>query len=127
MTEKIATVGWLLKSYWNPDSALFKPTGQTEVRLTQGSQPFAITAMMHGSGDEQQQNQPSESSGQQAPQAISQPTSAFTSPLYSGSGDGYEDPQQHSHTLALDCFVHPCHGVCKFRPSSENMGPTERA
>ncbi|WOG26990.1 hypothetical protein [Endozoicomonas sp. 8E] len=118
--EGIVTVGWLLKSYWNPGSPLFKPTGQTEVRLTQGSQPFAITAMMYGSGDDQQQSQLSESSGQQPPQATSQPTSAFTSPLYSGSGDGYEDPQQHSHTLGLDCFVHPCHGVCKFRSHSDS-------
>ncbi|WOG26989.1 hypothetical protein [Endozoicomonas sp. 8E] len=120
--EGIVTVGWLLKSYWNPDSTLFKPSEQTEVRLTQGSQPFAITAMMHGSGDEQQQSQLSESSGQQPPQATSQPTSAFASSLYSGSGDGYGDPQQHSHTLGLDCFVHPCHGVCTFRshPDSAN-------
>ncbi|WOG26978.1 hypothetical protein [Endozoicomonas sp. 8E] len=125
--EEIVTVGWLLESYWNPDSPLFKPTEQAEVRLTQGSQPFAIAAMMHGSGDDQQQSQLSESSGQQAPEATSQPASVFTSPLSSGSGDGYRDPQQHVHTLGLDCFVHPCHGICKLRPPFENMGPAERS
>ncbi|WOG26979.1 hypothetical protein [Endozoicomonas sp. 8E] len=125
--EGIITVGWLLKSYWNSDSPLFKPTEQTEVSLTQGSQPFAIIAMMHGSAYDQQQSQLSESSGQQAPKANSQPASVFTSPLSYGSGDGYGDPQQHSHTLGLDCFVDPCHGVCKFRSSSENTGPAEGA
>ncbi|WOG26985.1 hypothetical protein [Endozoicomonas sp. 8E] len=129
--EGIVTVGWLLKSYWNPGSAMFKPIEQSEMRLTQGNKPFAITTVMHCSGynqqQPQQQSQLSESSGQQAPQAISQPTSAFTSPLSSGSGDGYEDPQQHAHTMGLDCFVHPCHGICKFRPSPENMGPAERS
>ncbi|WOG26992.1 hypothetical protein [Endozoicomonas sp. 8E] len=118
--EGIVTVGWLLKSYWNPDSPLFKPTEQTQVRLTQGNQLYAITTMMYGSGDDQQQSQLPESSGQQAPQTTRQPTSAFTSPLSSGSGDGYEDPQKHSHTLGLDCFVHPCHGVCKFRSYSDS-------
>ncbi|WP_448215869.1 hypothetical protein [Endozoicomonas sp. 2B-B] len=129
--EGIVTVGWLLKSYWNPDSALFKPVEQSEVSLTQGNQPFAITTMMHGSGCDQQQpqqqSQLSKSSGLQAPQATSQPASAFAKPLNSGSGDGYEDPQQHAHTLGLDCFIHPCHGVCKFRPPSENMEPDERS
>ncbi|WOG26987.1 hypothetical protein [Endozoicomonas sp. 8E] len=118
--EGIVTVGWLLKSYWYPDSPLFKPTEQTEVRSTQGSQPFAITVMMHSSRADQQQSQLSESSGQQPPQATSQPTSSFANSLYSGSGDGYADPQQHSHTLGLDCFVHSCHGVCKFRSHSDS-------
>ncbi len=127
--EEIATVGWLLKNYWNPYSALFKLIEQSEIRLTQGNQPFAITTMMHGSGYEQQQPQSQlpESSDQQAPQTTRQPTSAFTNPLSSGSGDGFRDPKQHAHTLGLDCFVHPCHGVCKFRSSSENMGPAERS
>ncbi|WP_422473985.1 hypothetical protein [Endozoicomonas sp. ALB032] len=128
--EGVVTVGWLLKSYWNPDSPLFQPFEQSEMRLTQGNQPFAITIMMHGSGYNQQQphqqSQLPESSGQQAPQANSRPTSAFTNPLSSGSGDGFEDPQQHAHTLGIDCFVHPCHGVCNFRPSSESIGSTER-
>ncbi|WOG26980.1 hypothetical protein [Endozoicomonas sp. 8E] len=126
--EGVVTAGWLLKSYWNPDSELLKPIEQSEMRLILGNQPFAITTMMHGSGYGQQQSQLPESSGQQAPPATShQPTSAFTSPLHSGSGDGYGDPQQNAHTLGLDCFVPPCHGVCKFRSSSENMEPAERS
>ncbi len=125
--ERIVTVGWLLKSYWNPDSPMFKPIEQSEMRLTQGNQPFAITTMIHGSGYVQQpQSQLPESSGQQAPQTTHQPTNAFTNPLSSGSGDGFEDPQQHVHTLGIDCFVHPCRGVCNFRPSSESIGSTER-
>ncbi|WP_422140027.1 hypothetical protein [Endozoicomonas sp. ALC020] len=127
--EGIVTVGWLLKSYWNPDSLLFKPIEQSEMRLSQGNQPFAITTMMHGSGYDQQQpqqqSQLSESSGQRAPQATSQQTGAFTSPLFSGTGDGYGDPQQDTHTLGLDCFVYPCYGVCEFRPSFENTEPDE--
>ncbi|WP_422132408.1 hypothetical protein [Endozoicomonas sp. ALD040] len=129
--EGIVTVGWLLKNYWNPDSSFFKPIKQSGVRLARGNEPIAITTMMHGSGynqqQPQQQSQLSESSGQQAPQAISQQTGSFTSPLYSGFGDGFGDPQQQAHTLGLDCFVHPCYGICIFRSSFENMGPDERS
>ncbi|WOG26993.1 hypothetical protein [Endozoicomonas sp. 8E] len=120
--ETVFAVGWLLKSYGNLDLPLFNPIQQPEATsmLTQGGQPIAITTMMPGSGHDQQQGQQPESSCEQASQATSLPTGSFTSPLYSGSDDGDGDFQEHSHTLCLNCFVHPCHGVCRFRTSSDN-------
>ncbi|WOG27130.1 hypothetical protein [Endozoicomonas sp. 8E] len=118
--EASIAVGWLLKNYWNPDSPLFNLIEQqTASILTQGDYLFAITTMMPDSGNEQQ-GQPSESSCQQAPKTTTYPADPFTTPQHPGSGDGNRDPQQYSHTLGLNCFLHPCHGVCWFRPSSEN-------
>lgn len=55
------------------------------------------------------------------PETPTNPLSSFISLLYSGVGEDNRDPQQHSHTLGLDCYVHPCNGVCIFRPPSESL------
>ncbi|WOG27091.1 hypothetical protein [Endozoicomonas sp. 8E] len=124
--EAVVTVSWLLKSFWNHDSQLFKPIElQATSILTQGDQLFATITMMLGSEHNPRQNQPAESSGQHTPQATSQPTGYFTHLQYSESGDGNGDPQQHSHTLGLNCFIYPCRGVCEFRPSSDSSDPAE--
>ena len=109
-------VGWLLKSYWNPDSSLFKQIDQQEASL---ERQLAIITMP---GDQQaQQHQPSGSSGQQASGTTSY-CANFSLYVYvgigwnSGNGDGGGDggggPQQHVHTLGSNCFVHPCNGWC---------------
>ncbi|WP_448217275.1 hypothetical protein [Endozoicomonas sp. 2B-B] len=110
-----AIVGWLLKSSWNRDSPLFNPIEQQEVSQ---NHPFAVTITVPGSEQDQPQGQPPESSGQQAIQFTTHPLGYLTHLLYSDSGKGNEEPQQHSHTLGLNCFVHPCNGVCRFRQSS---------
>ncbi|WP_257255253.1 MULTISPECIES: hypothetical protein, partial [unclassified Endozoicomonas] len=71
----VAVVGLLLKSYWNSDSPSFN-----SVELPGASQdhPFTITTMMPGSGHNQQPGPPSESSGQEAPEALPQPIGFFT-------------------------------------------------
>ncbi|WOG26802.1 hypothetical protein [Endozoicomonas sp. 8E] len=115
LVEAVITVGWLLKSNWNPDSLLFKPIEQHEASQ---SHLLAITAMMPGS-EHEQQGQPAESSGQQAPRTDTYPKDYFTNLLYSDSGDDSGNPQQHSHTLGLNCFVFPCSDVCQFRQSSD--------
>ncbi|WP_448218195.1 hypothetical protein [Endozoicomonas sp. 2B-B] len=114
-------VAWLLGSYWNPDSPLFSLIKQ------QGGQklPFATITAVFGSGHNQQMYQPSQSSGQQTPQATSQSSGALISPLNSGPGGGDEGPQQDMHTLGLNCFVYPCYGICRFRSSSESREPAE--
>ncbi len=119
--EMTIAAGWFLKSYWNLKSPLFNPNGQiTASILTQGDHPFAITTMTPGAGHYQQQGQPTETSDQQAPKTTAYFTSSFIQSLYFGSADGYRDPRQHSHTLGLNCFIHPCHGVCRLRPSPDN-------
>ncbi|WOG26946.1 hypothetical protein [Endozoicomonas sp. 8E] len=115
--EAVITVSWLLKSYWNPGSPLFNPFEQKKKIQ---DHPFAITTMMAGSEQTPQQAPPSESSGQPVQQAITFPKGYFTQLLYSDSADGDENPQQHSHTLGLNCFVHPCNDVCQFRQSSDS-------
>ncbi|WOG27003.1 hypothetical protein [Endozoicomonas sp. 8E] len=125
--ETVVAIGWLLKSYWNPDSPLFNPVERNEATpaLTQREHPFATITMMFGSGNKQQpcqqQGQASESSNRQVPLA----KGYFTSVLYSRSGDGNEDPQQQQHTLGLNCFVHPCHGVCRIPPASDDKEAAE--
>ncbi|WP_422132396.1 hypothetical protein [Endozoicomonas sp. ALD040] len=129
--EAAIAVSWFLKSYWSPSSLQFNPMEHQEEQqeatsiLRHGDLPFTNIAIMLGSGNNQQpcqqQDQSSESSGQHAPVA----TGYSTSVLYSRSCDGNEDPQQQQHTLGLKCFVQPCYGVCKFRPSSESTGPAE--
>ncbi|WOG28481.1 hypothetical protein [Endozoicomonas sp. 8E] len=117
-------VGWLMDSYWNPDSPLFNPMGQLEASQVH---PFAITTMMlpgQGQGKKDQQNPPS-SSGQQASGAAAQITGFFTSPTDFGSGDGNENPEQQQHTLCFNCFVDSCNGVCKHRPSPDGDRPAE--
>ncbi|WOG27032.1 hypothetical protein [Endozoicomonas sp. 8E] len=124
--EMIAAVGWLLKNYWNPDLPLYNPIEQqTASMLTQGDHPFATIITMYGSRHNLPEYQPPESSGQQAPKANAQPAGSLTNPLYSDNADGNGAPEQLTHNLGLNCFVHPCHGVCRFRPSSDGRGPTE--
>ncbi|WP_257276314.1 MULTISPECIES: hypothetical protein [unclassified Endozoicomonas] len=113
--EAVVAVGWLLKNHWKPISSFLNTIEQQE---TSQDKPFAIITMVHGSGHDQQKDQTSELSGLQAPATNIHPTGSFTALLYSGSGGGIGGPQEHSHTLDLNCFVHPCRGVCQFRPSS---------
>ncbi|WOG28701.1 hypothetical protein [Endozoicomonas sp. 8E] len=120
--EVIVTFSRLLISYWNPDSPLFKPIDQQEsaFMLTQGDHPFANITMMFGSEHDQQQHQPLESSGQQAPRASRHRTGSFNSPRNTGYGHGSGGYEQHQHTQGLNCFVHPCYGVCRFRQSTDS-------
>ncbi|WP_422473938.1 hypothetical protein [Endozoicomonas sp. ALB032] len=115
-------VGQLLKSYWNPDSALLNPIEQMEATsmLTQGDYSLATITAMFSSGQNPPQYQQSKSSGHQASQANKQPAGSFISPLYFGSGGGKGGPQKHSHTLGLNCFIYPCYGVCRFRSSFDS-------
>ncbi|WOG30084.1 hypothetical protein [Endozoicomonas sp. 8E] len=116
--KAVIAVGWLLKSYWNRDSLLFNLIEQQEVSQ---NRPFAVTTVMPGSEHDQPQGQPPESSGQQATEVAAHPAGYLTHFLYPDSGDGNEDPQQDSHTLGLNCFVHPCNGVCRLRQSSGSI------
>ncbi|WOG27117.1 hypothetical protein [Endozoicomonas sp. 8E] len=119
-------VGWLLKSYWNPDLPLFNPIEQRAASiLRQGGQLFVTITTIFGSGHNTSQRPSSESSGKQAPQANNIPRGYLTHLLYSDFGNGNEGPEQESHTLGLNCFVHPCHGVCQFQPASDNSRPFE--
>ncbi|WP_257291668.1 hypothetical protein, partial [Endozoicomonas sp. ONNA1] len=120
--EFVVTAGWLLKNYWNTYSSSFNAIKQKELCQVH---PLAAIITMPGSGNARQQHSPPESSGQRAQEVTARPAGSFNSFLYSDSADGNGDSQQHLHTLGLDCFVFPCHGLCQFRPSSESSGPTE--
>ncbi|WOG26934.1 hypothetical protein [Endozoicomonas sp. 8E] len=121
LLDAVIAAGWLFKSDWSPDSALFNPIGQQAAsKLKRVDLSLAITTMMPGSEHGPQRGQPPESSDQQTPQAISCATGYFTHLFCSNSGDGNESPQQHSHTLGLNCFVYPCNAVCQFRKSSDS-------
>ncbi|WOG28494.1 ankyrin repeat domain-containing protein [Endozoicomonas sp. 8E] len=130
-SEAFVLVGWLLKSYWKPDSLLFNPLEKPGVAsmMSQGDEPFTITRMMLPGNNQQQNgqgNQQPSSSGQQASGTSSnQPGSYSTSPLSSGSGGGNEGSEQHQHTLGLDCYVDSCHGVCKLRSSTDSKASAE--
>ncbi len=130
-SEAFVLVGWLLKSYWNPDSLLFNPLEKPGVAsmMSQGDEPFTITRMMLPGNNQQQngqRNQQPSSSGQQASGTSSnQPGSYSSSPLSSGSGGGNEGSEQHQHTLGLDCYVDSCHGVCKLRSSTDSKASAE--
>ncbi|WOG27124.1 hypothetical protein [Endozoicomonas sp. 8E] len=110
-------VVWLLKSYWSPHSPLFKPIE----RQTGQIHTFAAITTAPDSGDSPSQ---SASADQQAPPANASPTGSFTGFLYSDSAGGNGDPQQHQHTLGLDCFVSPCNGVCRYRLSYSSREPS---
>ncbi|WP_422135736.1 ankyrin repeat domain-containing protein [Endozoicomonas sp. ALD040] len=130
-SEAFVLVGWLLKSYWNPDSLLFNPLEKPGVAsmMSQGDEPFTITRMMLPGNNQQQngqRNQQPSSSGQQASGTSSnQPGSYSSSPLSSGSGGGNEGSEQHQHTLGLDCYVDSCNGVCKLRSSTDSKESAE--
>ncbi|WP_257254051.1 ankyrin repeat domain-containing protein [Endozoicomonas sp. SESOKO3] len=89
------------------------------------AQPLTAIITMPGSGNDQPQHPPSASSGQQAQETTIGPTGSFNNFLNSDSASagGNGGSQQHLHTLGLDCFVSPCHGVCQFRPSSDSSRP----
>ncbi|WP_257282218.1 ankyrin repeat domain-containing protein [Endozoicomonas sp. ISHI1] len=120
--EVVVAVGWLLKSYCNTEPQSFNIIIQKELHQFH---PLAAIITMPGSGNTRQQCSPSDSSGQQARAANVEPTGSFNSFLYSDSADGSGGSQQHQHTLGLDCFVFPCHGVCQFRPLSDSSEPAE--
>ncbi|WP_422138843.1 hypothetical protein [Endozoicomonas sp. ALC020] len=124
--EAAVAVGWLLKSYWNPDSTLFNSLEQPSTSmLLKGSCPFSAITAMFGSEHNAPQHTPSETPGQQAPQTTTQPTGAPIRLVNSDSGGGNGGHQQHLHTLGLNCFIHPCHGVCQFQLLSNNTGLAE--
>ncbi|WP_257255386.1 MULTISPECIES: hypothetical protein [unclassified Endozoicomonas] len=117
----VVAIGWLLKSDWKPDSPLFDSIERLNLIQQQGASqnhPLEVIATMPAPEQGQPQYQLPESSGQQAPEATYRPIGYFTRLLYSDPDDGNEGPQPNLHTLGLDCFVHPCHGVCSFRPPS---------
>ncbi|WOG29015.1 hypothetical protein [Endozoicomonas sp. 8E] len=120
--DMVVAVGWFLKNYWNPDSPLFKSIARQELNHRH---PFAIITAMFGSGENPPQYPPSKSSGQPASQAATQFTGSIASSLNSGSGGDNRDPLQHWHTLGLNCFVYPCHGVCRFQTLSDSSGSSE--
>ncbi len=126
--EVVFGVVWLLKGCWNLDSPLYKSTEQQEgiFVLMEGDHPFVTITMMHGSVENPPQNLPSESSCRQVLAANSHPAGSFTQLLYFDSGDGTGSPQEHLHSLGLNCFVHPCHGVCQFRPAGATPGQSLR-
>ncbi|WP_257282076.1 ankyrin repeat domain-containing protein [Endozoicomonas sp. ISHI1] len=120
--EVLIAVAWFLKSYWNNNSSSFNPITQKELRQ---DHPLAAIITMPGSGNDQPQHPPSASSGQQVQETTVSPTGSFNNFLNSDSASagGNGGSQQHLHTLGLDCFVSPCHGVCQFRPSSDSSRP----
>ncbi|WP_422132381.1 hypothetical protein [Endozoicomonas sp. ALD040] len=125
--EAVVSVGWLLQSYWNPDLPLFNPIArQSTSMLTRGNPPYTAITITFSSGDNQQQQQQhqqyqsSESYGQQAPLISTHSAGSISGTLYSGSGGGDEDPEQHQHTLDLNCYFNFCHGVCQHRPSFDS-------
>ncbi|WOG26147.1 hypothetical protein [Endozoicomonas sp. 8E] len=121
--EVIALVGWLLKSYWNPDSPLFNAIEQ---QAPSHNHPHPSITVMFGSGHDQHQYQPSESSDQQAPQTNTRTAGSFIAPQNTDYRGGNQGPHQYSHTFGLNCFIHPCHGACQFRPLFDRGGGAER-
>ncbi len=121
-------LGWLFKSYWNPDSLLFNPIRQHFLSiLKRGENLFQIITVMYGSGYDPAKNPSSGSSRQQTLKTHTHTTGTFTSLLNHGYSDGDEGPEQDQHTLGLNCFIYPCHGVCRFRPSFDSREPAEKA
>ncbi|WP_422136993.1 hypothetical protein [Endozoicomonas sp. ALD040] len=122
--EMVVVVGWLLKSYWNPDSLLFNPTKQQE---TSQDRPFSSIIMMVVPVPEQgqQQRYSSGSSGHRASGTSQYNIGSSLGPPPSGSGDddGNGGYQQNQHTLGLNCLV--CNGICRLRPSSDIRMPAE--
>ncbi|WOG26950.1 hypothetical protein [Endozoicomonas sp. 8E] len=130
LLEAVVAVGWLLNSYWNPDSPLFNPIERRSAfMLTQEDHPFAPIAVMFGSGYDQQRQQPTASSDRQASKASLRSGGSFSSPVNTDYGDSDDKggPEKHLHTLDFHCFIYPCHGVCRFRPLSDSRGTAEWA
>ncbi|WP_257287423.1 hypothetical protein, partial [Endozoicomonas sp. SESOKO2] len=99
--EVVFAVGWLLKSYWGMCSPSFSSIAQKEPCH---DHPLAAIITMPGSGNNQQQCPPSESSGQHAQESTARSTGSFDSFLYSDSADGNGGPQQSLHSFDLNCF-----------------------
>ncbi|WP_257292089.1 hypothetical protein [Endozoicomonas sp. ONNA1] len=119
---------WLFKSYRNSGSLLLSPVGQPnpiEQRDANQNYPLATIILMSDSAQNQQQCQPSESSGQFATKATARPSGSLTRFHNTGYSGGSGGPEQDQHTLGLNCFFYPCHGACQFRPSFESGEPTE--
>ncbi|WP_257281743.1 hypothetical protein [Endozoicomonas sp. ISHI1] len=118
LPEAVVAIGSLLRRYWYLDSSMFAPI-EEQIEQQEASQenPFAITTMMFGSGQARQQGRPPESSGQPVRQTTPHPTDYFASFPYYDFDDGNGPPPKHLHTFGLNCFVHPCYGVCQFRSS----------
>ncbi|WOG28487.1 hypothetical protein [Endozoicomonas sp. 8E] len=131
--DAFVAVGWLLKGYWNANSALPNTMDQLGAAsmMLQWDDPYAITTMTyleHGQQKNQQRNQPVVlSTDQQAPGANSQIKGTFNSPGHSGSGGGNEGSEQNRHTLSFNCFVDSCIGVCKLRPPLRNRESAEQS
>ncbi|WP_252176087.1 hypothetical protein [Endozoicomonas sp. 4G] len=127
VVEQFVAVGWLLKSYWNPDSLLFDPGDQQEASR---DDPFTIITMMLPGQNKQQSDQQtpsSESPSQQASGTTSHVRGSFTHPLSSGSGGGNEHPEQDLHTFGLNCYAGSCHGVCELRQKFNNVTLAEES
>lgn len=118
--ETFLAVGCLLRSYLSIDSPLFNLMDQPEASQ---DDPFAITTMMlpgNGQQQSQKQNEQTASSSQQTSGTTASRMTGAILPLSSGSGGGSQNPQQHQHTLGLDCYVDSCLGVCRLRPSPDS-------
>ncbi|WP_422135228.1 hypothetical protein [Endozoicomonas sp. ALD040] len=115
--EAVVVIGWLIKSYWNPDSLLLNSIEQQKMRP---DYPLRAITMMFGSGQNPEKYPPSESSSQPAIRAAVHHTGYLTNLLYSDSGGGNGGPRQYAHTLGLNCFVHPCYGVCRYQLSPDS-------
>ncbi|WP_257274451.1 hypothetical protein [Endozoicomonas sp. SESOKO4] len=123
--EVVVAVGWLKTSYPLLDSPLFNTIKQSIVQPeTSQDHSFTTITMMLGSGQDQQQDLPFES---WESQATADHTGFFTHLTYydHDHGDGDGGPEQHQHTFGLNCYVHPCYGVCQFRPLSDSGGSAE--
>ncbi|WP_257275171.1 MULTISPECIES: hypothetical protein [unclassified Endozoicomonas] len=134
--DVFVSFGSLLKSYWNPDSSIFSPTEslnliEQKIQQQEANQDhlFTIISMMlpgNGQQKNSQPNPPSASSGQQASGVATHAGNFyFTNFLSFGSGDGKENPDQHQHTLGVNCYVDSCNGICKIRPSFDSSESAE--
>lgn len=117
------SIGWLLTSYWNPDSPIFNPIGQPEANQ---DYPFAINTMMLSPEHNSKQVQRSDSSGQQASGSTTQLTGTIISHRHSDSGGSNRDPEQRQHTFGLNCYADNCNGVCQFRQSQPTPEQSSR-
>ncbi|WOG26912.1 hypothetical protein [Endozoicomonas sp. 8E] len=121
--EAFIAVGWLLNSYWNPDSSMFNTIG--ELQASQ-DYPFAINTMMLSPADNQQHDLRSKSSSQQASGTGTRLMGTFTSHEHYASCGRKRDPELNQHTFGLNCFADDCNGVCQFRQAGARPGKRSR-
>ncbi len=123
----VVAIGWLLKSDWNPDSPLFSPiVRHWSFIMTWEDRLFAVITSALDSGKNSAQYQSSESSGQNTREKLTFTKGYFSNLLYPDSDNGDEGPEQHQHTLNLNCYVYPCNNVCRFRPSFDSCELSEQ-